>query len=152
MPGSGALKSATHTLLRVAAGLLFLQHGLQKIFGMFGGVPPSGAPVPLWSQFGAAGVIEIVGGVLIAAGLFVRPVAALLVIEMLVGYVQVHLPQGGWPIQNGGELALLYAVIFAYFTVHGGGAYSLDAQLQTGQFYERRRQHRSDRRGGMQPA
>src|SRR5213596_2693563 len=93
MPRSGALNSATHTLLRVAAGLLFLQHGLQKIFGMFGGVPPSGAPVPLWSQFGAAGVIEILGGALIAVGLFVRPVAAVLVLEMLVGYAQVHLPQ-----------------------------------------------------------
>jgi putative oxidoreductase len=136
----------------VAAGLLFLQHGLQKIFGMFGGVPPSGAPVPLWSQFGAAGVIEILGGSLILGGLFVRPVAMLLVLEMLIGYVQVHLPQGGWPIQNGGELAMLYAAIFAYFAAHGAGVYSLDTQLQTGQFYERRRRHRSDRRRGMEPA
>lgn len=152
MAGSGPLNSATHTLLRVVAGLLFLQHGLQKIFGMFGGVPPSGAPVALWSQFGAAGAIEIVGGAFVVVGLFVRPVAALLVLEMLIGYVQVHLPQGGWPIQNGGELALLYAAIFSYFAAHGAGVYSLDTQLQTGQFYERRKQQRQDRRRTMQPA
>src|SRR5438067_596609 len=65
----------THALLRIAAGVLFLEHGLQKLFGFFGGV--QGATVPLVSMFGAAGVLELVGGLLLILGLFTRPVAAL---------------------------------------------------------------------------
>lgn len=123
------MNSATHSLLRIGAGALFLQHGLQKTFGLLGGVPPTGGAVPLFSQFGAAGVMEIIGGTLLILGLFARPVAALLTLEMLAAYMMVHLPQGGWPAQNQGELALLYALIFAYFTAHGAGALSLDYAL-----------------------
>lgn len=118
--GIANLATVTHGALRIGTGLLFLEHGLQK-FGMFGGTV-----VPLASQMGVAGVLEVAGGVLIAVGLLTRPVAAVLVAEMLVAYVQAHAPQGVWPITNRGELALLYALIFAYFAANGAGGLSLD--------------------------
>src|SRR5687768_18461621 len=74
-------------ILRVGAGLLFMQHGLQKLFGLlggFGGTP--GATAPLASLMGVAGVLELVGGVMLVAGLFVRPVALILAAEMIVAY------------------------------------------------------------------
>jgi putative oxidoreductase len=115
----------SHAVLRIGAGLLFLEHGLQKLFGFFGGIP--GGPVPLISQLGVASVLEIGGGTLLMLGLMTRPVAAILVIEMLVAFFTVHAPQGGWPIQNQGELALLYAAIFCFLAGSGAGALSLDA-------------------------
>ena len=124
------LKPVAHTVFRVAAGLLFMQHGAQKLFGMlggFGGTP--GAHAPFLSQMGLAGVLEFGGGLLIAAGLFTRPVAVLLVGEMCVAFFQAHLPRGGWPIQNQGELALVYASIWVYFAAHGAGPFSVDATL-----------------------
>ena len=136
------LGRSTHALLRIAAGVLFIQHGLQKLFGFFGGI--QGAAVPLQSMLGAAGVIEFAGGALLIVGLFTRPVAALLVIEMISAYFIAHLPQGGWPIQNQGELALLYAAIFAFLAGTGAGPLSVDAALPVGRWQERR--HRSDRR------
>jgi putative oxidoreductase len=121
--------SATHTLLRVGAALLFLEHGLQKLFGMFGGVGPTGGSVPLVSLFGLAGVLELVGGTLLVIGLLVRPVAFVLILEMLYAFFTVHLPRGGVPLQNAGELPLLYALIFAFLLGHGAGPTSLDARL-----------------------
>ena len=124
------LATIGHTVLRAGAGLLFLQHGAQKLFGMFGGfMNTPGATAPLMSLMGLAGVIEFGGGLLLALGLLTRPVALLMLGEMLIAFVTVHLPRGGAPMQNGGELALLYALIFAYFIASGGGAASLDAQL-----------------------
>ncbi|CCF84503.1 DoxX family protein [Nitrolancea hollandica] len=117
-------------LLRIAAGLLYMQHGAQKLFGAFGGVPPEGTAVPLFSLMGLAGVLELFGGFLIAIGLLTRPVAFLLAGEMATAYfVLQHLPQGIWPILNGGELALLYMVIFLFLVTAGAGAFSLDALL-----------------------
>src|SRR3954452_19188669 len=103
----GALASlgpATHAVLRIGAGLLFMEHGLQKLFGMFGGMGAPGATVPLASQMGLAGIIECFGGLLLALGLFTRPVALLMAIEMLVAYFQAHFPKGGVPLESGGEL------------------------------------------------
>ncbi len=117
-------------LLRIAAGLLYMQHGAQKLFGVLGGVPPEGTAVPLFSLMGLAGVLEFFGGFLIAIGLLTRPVAFLLAGEMAMAYfVLQHLPQGIWPILNGGELALLYMVIFLFLVTAGAGALSLDALL-----------------------
>lgn len=118
---------ATHVVLRVGAGLLFMFHGAQKLLGWFGGMGEPGATAPLASQMGVAGILELIGGGLIVIGLFVRPVAAILVIEMIVAYAVVHAPQGLWPILNHGELALLYALMFAYLAGNGAGALSLDA-------------------------
>ena len=88
----------------------------------------TGATVPLVSQMGLAGVLETFGGLLLVLGLFTRPVAFLLAGEMLVAFFQVHLPRGGAPIQNGGELPLLYMLVFLFFVGHGAGPASLDAR------------------------
>lgn len=125
-PAAASLTTATHTLLRVGAGILFLQHGLQKMFGLLGGfMGTPGATAPLMSQMGLAGVLEVVGGALLIVGLFTRPVALVLMLQVIAAYFIAHLPQGGWPIQNGGEPALLFALIFASFAVRGAGAVSL---------------------------
>ena len=118
----------THAALRIGAGLLFMQHGLQKLFGFFGGVGPNGETVPLISQFGLAGVLETFGALLIVLGLLTRPVAVLLALEMLVAFFQVHFPRGGMPIENGGELALLFMLVWLFFAGNGAGPFSLDAR------------------------
>jgi putative oxidoreductase len=118
----------THAVLRISVGVLFIQHGLQKLFGAFGGVGPSGT-VPLASMLGFAGLLELVGGTLLIIGLLTRPVAAVLVIEMIAAFLIAHAPKGGWPIQNQGELALLYAAVFAFLATNGAGPLSLDAWL-----------------------
>src|SRR5258707_531114 len=94
----------THAILRIGAGILFMEHGLQKLFGFFGGI--QGQTVVLASQLGIAGILEFAGGILLVLGLMTRPIAAILMVEMLVAFTIVHAPQGGWPIQNQGELAL----------------------------------------------
>ena len=117
------LNAIVFTVLRVGAGLLFIEHGVQKLFGLFGGQAE-----PLTSRLGVAGVLESVGGLLLIVGLFTRPVALVLLLEMLVAFATVHVPMGGWPVQNQGELALLYALIFAVLAVHGGGPLSIDSR------------------------
>jgi len=119
----------TLAVMRIASGLLFAEHGVQKLFGAMGGFGAPGQTAQLVSQFGLAGVLEFFGGLLIAAGLGTRPVAAILVLEMIIAFFQAHLPRGGWPIQNQGELALLYASIFVALAGLGAGAFSLDAVL-----------------------
>jgi putative oxidoreductase len=131
-----------HAVLRIAAGILFIEHGLQKLFGFFGGV--EGGTVSLTSMLGAAGVLELVGGTLLIVGLFTRPVAAVLIGEMLVAYFMVHAPQGAWPIQNQGELALLYGSIFVFLAGNGAGPLSVDEALPIRASHERR--HVADRR------
>lgn len=116
-------------VLRVGAGLLFMQHGAQKLFGLFGGMGPEGGTAALMSQMGLAGVLEFFGGAAIVLGLLTRPIAVLLVIEMIWAYVQAHLPQGFVPIQNGGELALLYALVFTLLAANGGGRWSVDGRV-----------------------
>jgi putative oxidoreductase len=125
----GRLGGPTHALLRIGAGLLFMQHGAQKLFGALGGVDGQGMKVELMSQFGLAGVMELVGGFLIVIGLMTRPVAAILCVEMLWAFIQAHLPRGGLPVQNGGELPLLYALVWAFFAGNGAGPASVDATL-----------------------
>lgn len=130
VPAYAGLGAALHALLRIGAGLLFMQHGAQKLFGLlggFGGTP--GATAPLMSQMGLAGILEFFGGLLIALGLLTRPVAVLLVIEMIAAYFIAHFPQGGLPIQNGGELALLYALVFAFLAGNGAGPASVDRMI-----------------------
>ena len=123
--------------LRIVTGLLFMEHGAQKLFGLlggFGGEP--GATAPLFSLMSLAGVLEVFGGLLIVIGLFTRPVAFVLAGEMVVAYFMAHLPQGFWPIQNTGELAALYCFVFLFLAANGGGRFSVDgargARAQTG--------------------
>jgi putative oxidoreductase len=118
----GPYSAYLYALLRIVAGLAFAQHGAQKLFGLLGGTA-----VELTSQRGLAGVIEFVGGFLIAIGLFTSPVAFLASGQMAVAYFQAHVPRGFWPIQNGGELALLYCFIFLYFAAVGSGKLSIDS-------------------------
>jgi putative oxidoreductase len=114
-----------YAILRVVVALLFLCHGLQKIFGLFGGV--NGAAVPLASLLGVAGIIEIIGGILIALGLFTGVTAFILSGEMAAAYFMGHSPNSFWPIENQGELAVLYCFIFLYMATQGAGIWSLDA-------------------------
>ena len=111
-----------YVLLRVVAGLAFAQHGAQKLFGVLG----AQQAVALASQRGLAGVIEFIGGIMIALGLFTSPVAFLASGEMAWAYFQSHAPRNFWPIQNGGELAVLYCFIFLYLSAVGSGKLSLD--------------------------
>lgn len=111
-------------IARIGSGLLFMQHGAQKLFGLLGGSQVGS----YFSQMGLAGVLEFFGGLLVVLGLGTRPVAIVLTLEMLIAYFQAHQPQGGFPIQNGGELALLYALMFALIAVIGPGAFSFDNQ------------------------
>jgi putative oxidoreductase len=118
----GRFSPYIYAALRIISGLAFAQHGAQKLFGLLGGTA-----VELTSQRGIAGVIEFVGGLLIAIGLFTSPVAFLASGEMAVAYFQSHAPRGFWPIQNGGELAVLYCFIFLYFAAVGSGKLSIDS-------------------------
>lgn len=124
--------AATHAILRIGAGLLFMQHGAQKLLGWFGGATPEGGAVPLVSLMGLAGILELVGGLLIVIGLLTRPVAAILLLEMIIAYFMAHLPMGAAPIVNQGELALLYALIFLFLLGNGAGPASIDAGRKKG--------------------
>jgi len=117
----------TYTLLRMVVGLLLLLHGGQKLFGWFGGfggVP--GATAQLMSQMGLAGVLELLGGTALLFGLFTRPAAFLLSGLLAVAYFQAHQPHGVMPIQNHGELAVLFSFTCLLLAAHGAGAFSLD--------------------------
>lgn len=122
-------QDGAHNLFRVAAGFLFWQHGAQKLFGWFGGTQVE----TLVSQMGVAGVLEFFGGILILVGLFTRPVAFVLAGEMAVAYLIAHVPQGLMPIQNGGELALLYCAVFLLLMTMGPGSLSVDAMREGGE-------------------
>jgi putative oxidoreductase len=112
------------SILRIVAALLFLQHGLAKLFGF-----PHVANfdnLQLVSLIGLAGLIELFGGLLLVAGLFTRVAALVISGEMAFAYFMSHAPRGFFPILNGGELAVLYCFLFLYFAVAGGGAWSID--------------------------
>jgi putative oxidoreductase len=109
-------------VLRLAVAILFMQHGGQKLFNY----PPGHGTVPLQSLMGLAGVLELGGGALILVGLFTRPVAFILSGQMAVAYFMAHAKHGLWPVENGGELAVVYCFIFLYLAAAGAGALSLD--------------------------
>jgi putative oxidoreductase len=110
------LVEVAYLLLRVVTGLLFAEHGLQKLFGLLGG-----PRMPLLSRFGLAGCIELVAGLMVAFGVFPRWAALLAAGEMAVAYFTVHAPHGFWPVQNLGERAVLYCFVFLYIAARGGG-------------------------------
>ena len=113
-----------YALFRIVAGFLFMFHGLQKVLGMFGGM--QGATAPVMSMPWIAGVIELVGGLLIVVGLLTRIAAFICSGEMAFAYFMVHQPRGTWPVQNGGELAALYCFAFLYIAARGAGIWSVD--------------------------
>lgn len=115
------------SVLRIITALLFLSHGLSKIFG----IPMSSASFPSpWTLLWIAGMLELIGGLLLLVGLFSRPVAFLLAGEMAVAYWMVHAPKHFWPVLNGGEAAILFCFVFLYVAIRGPGPWSVDCRLQ----------------------
>ena len=119
--------------LRIVAGLLFMQHGAQKLFAVLG----RETVVETFSLLWYAGVLEFYGGLLVVLGLFTRPVAFVLSGLMASAYFLRHVDRAFFPIQNGGELAALFCFIFLYLAARGGGALSLDG------LFEARRRRRA---------
>ena len=117
-------ESKLYFIFRVFVGLLFFQHGAQKILGWFGAEAQQ-----LFSLMGLAGVIEIVAGLVIALGLFTRVAAAISAVLMLVAYGMAHAPKGIVPIMNKGELALLYFAAFLPLIIYGAKNWSLEKAL-----------------------
>ena len=115
--------------LRVVTAYLYLQHGTAKLFH----VPHLAIfdQLRVWSRDGFAGMLEVVGSLLLLLGLFTRPVAFILSGEMAVAYFLVHARQGHFfmPALNEGELAVLYCFIFLFLATAGGGSWSIDALL-----------------------
>jgi putative oxidoreductase len=120
---SGEIRS----LLRIVSALIFMTSGSMKLLAFPAGVPPDGGTVPLLSQSGLGGVLELVGGALVLVGLFTRPAAFILSGEMAVAYFQFHFPTSFWPTINGGIPAVLYCFLWLYFSAAGAGPWSLDA-------------------------
>lgn len=123
----GQFSDYAYALLRIVAGLMFLLHGTQKLVG----VPASPRAMPLDSLMTAAGVIEIVAGLMIALGLYAGFAAFIASGEMAVGYFMVHQPNAPLPIQNGGELAVIYCFLFLYIATRGSGVLSVDSMMRT---------------------
>ena len=113
------------SILRIVAALIFMAHGTQKLLGF----PPHPSPPAAMSLSWIAGLIELVGGPLLALGLFTRPVAFILSGEMAVAYWMAHAPRGLFPVLNGGDAAILYCFIFLYLVFAGPGPWSLDALM-----------------------
>ncbi|MEW5977701.1 MAG: DoxX family protein [Acidobacteriota bacterium] len=117
----GAYSHYAYATMRVVLGFLFACHGAQKLFGVLGR-----NSVDWFSRSGLAGAIELVGGTLIMLGLLTSYAAFLASGLMAVAYFLVHAPQGFWPIQNRGELAVLYCFMFLYIAARGSVACGLD--------------------------
>jgi len=118
------------TALRVVTGFLFFQHGYPKLFGSLPGSGEADGAAELLSVVWVSGFLEVVGGLLILAGLLTRPVAFILAGEMAVAYFWRHAPRGFWPGSNRGELAALYCFVFIYLCAGGGGPWSMDGLLR----------------------
>ena len=116
------------SVLRIIVGLLYLEHGLNKLFNF-----PATANHTTYQLFtltpGLAGLLELVGGALLALGLFTRPVAFILSGEMAFAYFIANAPKGFFPQVNGGKLTVVYCFVFLYFFFVGAGAWSLDRLL-----------------------
>jgi putative oxidoreductase len=114
-------------LLRIVTALLFIEHGTQKLFGF----PETEMSPAFLSLPWLAGAIEVVGGVLVLIGLFTRPAAFIMSGQMAVAYWMAHAPQSFFPVENGGDAAILFCFVFLYIFVAGPGAWSLDGRRAT---------------------
>jgi putative oxidoreductase len=115
------------SIVRIVAGLMFMEHGLGKLFAF----PIAQGNPGMFQLLWFAGVIEAIGGLLLVLGLFTRPVAFIASGEMAVAYFYAHYPRGFYPLMNAGDAAILYCFIFLYFFVAGGGAWSLDRMISS---------------------
>jgi putative oxidoreductase len=111
-------------VLRIVAALLFIAHGTQKLFGF----PAAEFSPPMFSIFWFAGVIEVVAGIMILVGFFTRPAAFIASGTMAVAYWMVHAPQNFFPVNNGGDAAILFCFVFLYLVFAGPGAWSVNKQ------------------------
>jgi putative oxidoreductase len=114
------------SIVRIVIALLFLEHGSAKLFGF--PHPPTPAPAVmtlLWVQ----GLFELIGGLLLALGLFTRPVAFILAGDMAVAYFMAHAPKSFFPLLNGGDAAILYCFIFLLLLFAGPGRWSVDGKV-----------------------
>lgn len=128
MPNLDVWAPRVLSLLRIITALLFMEHGLMKLFQF--PAPQPGAPDPLPMMLMDAALIEVVGGGLIALGLFTRVAAFVCSGQMAAAYFMAHAPQGFWPALNGGEAAILFCFIFLYLVFAGPGIWSLDALVR----------------------
>lgn len=111
------------SILRMITGLLFMQHGAQKILGF---PAAQRQDFDLFSMMGVAGTLELFGGLLIVIGLFTRPTAFVLSGLMAFAYFIAHSPTAFWPLLNGGELAIMFSFVFLYISAAGAGPWSID--------------------------
>jgi putative oxidoreductase len=111
------------SVLRAMAGLIFMAHGTQKLLNF----PPATRAVDLSTLGGMAGFFELIGGALIALGLFTRPAAFICSGVMAVAYFYAHAPRSFFPVLNGGDAAILYCFVFLYIFFAGAGPWSIDA-------------------------
>ena len=111
------------SVLRIVAALIFMVHGTHKILG----IPPIDQAPPLTSLGGIAGILELFGGALLIVGLFTRPVAFILSGLMAAAYFIAHAPRSFFPVENGGDAAILYCFVFLYLVFAGPGPWSVDA-------------------------
>ena len=114
-------------ILRIMTAFTYITHGTAKLFAVPYAVTPDGSTVALFSQFGAAGVIETVGGTLLLLGFCTRPIAFLIAGEMAVAYFQFHFPNSPWPWANAGEVPFLFCFIWLFFSAAGAGGLSIDS-------------------------
>ncbi|ONG42452.1 DoxX family protein [Pseudoroseomonas deserti] len=109
-------------VLRIVAALIFLEHGTQKLLG-FPAFPSGNGPAAMSLPW-FAGIIELVGGLLLLVGVAVRPAAFVMSGTMAVAYWWAHAPRSFFPVNNGGDAAILYCFLFLYFVVAGGGSWN----------------------------
>lgn len=128
MPNLDAWSPRVLSLLRLMAALLFMEHGLMKVLHFPAAQP--GVTDPLPPLLMAAAAIEIVGGALLALGLFTRIAALICSGEMAIGYFLAHAPKSFWPGINQGDAAILFSFVFLYLAFAGPGEWSLDAQVR----------------------
>ena len=125
----GKYSGLIYALMRIVVGLMFAQHGAQKLFGWLGGMGEDGGSAAFPEMMFFAGLIEFFGGLLVAVGFQTSWAAFLSSGEMAVAYFMAHASRGLFPIQNRGESAVIYSFIFLYIAAHGAGTLSIDSIL-----------------------
>ena len=123
----GKFSGLLYVAMRIVVGLMFAQHGAQKLFGWLGGMGEDGGSAPFLSMMFFAGLVEFGGGLLVAVGFQTRWAAFIASGQMAVAYFMAHASRAAFPIQNRGELAVVYCFVFLYIASHGVGTLGLDS-------------------------
>lgn len=128
----GNFSDLLYGVMRIVVGLMFAQHGAQKLFGWLGGMGEDGGSAAFLSLMFFAGVIEFFGGLMVAVGFLASWAAFIASGQMAVAYFMAHAFRAFFPIQNGGELAVVYCFVFLYIASRGAGTLSVDAVMGGG--------------------